>query len=494
MKLVYKVATPALVAALVVVALIVVWGTLGASTRRAMGEVKQGYLPALQTSQALEQAMTSIQRVMLDAVIAEDADALEAIGPLEKSFLSNLEQARANPVVPPARIAALSAEFQGYLSLARGTSAAMIRKDPAAAAQLDEVSSRYSKLGEALREATARDRADLDASLVRALEGQDQTAFTMLACMLAALLATGGATLWILRALRPLRALTAGAAAVASGDLTAAIQEQDGADEVGQLSAAFAKMVVNLREAHAVIQGSVQRLASAASQIQASTREQEAASAQQASAVEEVSRTMQGLLESATHISDSAQGVLGNAERAKQTSDLMATKTADLSAQTARMNEILEVIREIADRSDLLALNASLEGTRAGEAGKGFSLVAAEIRRLSERVGASVADVKGMLSEIRASSSATVLVTEESRKLAESTTASARQITLVTQQQRTATEQVSHNMAEAANVIMQSTTVIGQVRAAAEDLKNEAEALARTAASFRIGQPARSGG
>jgi len=312
--------------------------------------------------------------------------------------------------------------------------------------------------------------------------------------MLFALLTTAGATLWTLRSLRPLRALTAGAAAIADGDLTQSIEVRQTGDEVGQLSAAFAKMLVNLREAHAVIQGSVQRLASAASQIQASAQEQEAASAQQASAVEEVSRTMQALLESATHISDSAQGVLSNAERAKQTSDLMATKTADLSAQTARMNEILEVIREIADRSDLLALNASLEGTRAGEAGKGFSLVAAEIRRLSERVAASVADVKAMLGEMRTSSSATVLVTEESRKLAESTTASARQITRVTQQQRTATEQVSHNMTETANVIMQSASVIGQVRAAAEDLKNEAEALSRTAASFRLGETRRSPG
>jgi hypothetical protein len=96
------------------------------------------------------------------------------------------------------------------------------------------------------------------------------------------------------------------------------------------------------------------------------------------------------------------------------------------------MGEILEMIREIADRLDLLALNASLEGTRAGEAGKGFQLVAGEIRRLAERVTASVRDIKEMVGEVRASSSATVLVTEESRKLAESTTTSARQISLVT--------------------------------------------------------------
>src|SRR5205823_4647601 len=91
-------------------------------------------------------------------------------------------------------------------------------------------------------------------------------------------------------------------------------------------------------------------------------------------------------------------------------------------------------------------LNASIEASRAGEAGRSFSIVAAEMRRLAERVTASVQDVKSLVDDIRSYGSATVTATEEGRKLAEGTTDSARQISMVTQQQRTGTEQVTESM------------------------------------------------
>jgi methyl-accepting chemotaxis protein len=144
------------------------------------------------------------------------------------------------------------------------------------------------------------------------------------------------------------------------------------------------------------------------------------------------------------------------------------------------------VIREIADRSDLLALNASLEGTRAGEAGRGFALVAAEMRKLAERVTASVTDIKKLVSDVRASVSATVLATEESSTLAEGTTESARQINLVTQQQRSGTEQAGQSMRDVATMITQSLAATQQVRSLAEDLKGQADNLNGLVARFRL--------
>ena len=135
----------------------------------------------------------------------------------------------------------------------------------------------------------------------------------------------------------------------------------------------------------------------------------------------------QSLLESAAHIAESARGVLANAERTRETTDGMSKRFAELTGHTNRIAELLEVIREIADRRNLLALNASLEATRAGEAGRPFSLVAAEMRRLAERVTASVQDVKSLVSDVRAFGSSTIMSTEEGRRLAVSTTESARQ-------------------------------------------------------------------
>ncbi len=269
------------------------------------------------------------------------------------------------------------------------------------------------------------------------------------------------------------------------GDLTRTF-ESEYDDEVGQLASSLGQLVAWLREVPALMQSSAQNLAAAAAEICAAAQEQEAAAQQQASAVHEVSATTMSLLDSAGHISDTAGGVLSNAEKTKGASELIAKKITELSGHTGRMSEILEVIRDIADRSDLLALNASLEGTRAGEAGRGFSLVAGEMRRLAERVTASVHSVKELVSDVRGSGSSTMIVTEEARKLAESTTESARQITRVTDQQRSSTEQVAQSMKEISSVLTQSVTASRQTLSSSEALKNQAQQLLSITRQFRF--------
>jgi methyl-accepting chemotaxis protein len=254
----------------------------------------------------------------------------------------------------------------------------------------------------------------------------------------------------------------------------------------GSVAAAFNRMIEGQRAIVRQIGETSVQLATAASEIYASAQEQQATATQQSAGVEEASQTMQSLLESAAHIAESARGVLANAERTRETTDGMSKRFAELTGHTNRIAELLEVIREIADRSDLLALNASLEATRAGEAGRPFSLVAAEMRRLAERVTASVSDVKSLVSDVRAFGSSTIMSTEEGRRLAESTTESARQITLVTQQQRTGTEQVSQGMRDITAALTQSVSAATQIRSSTEALKAQADRLAHMVGRFRI--------
>jgi methyl-accepting chemotaxis protein len=281
-----------------------------------------------------------------------------------------------------------------------------------------------------------------------------------------------------------LSALGAAADRVAAGDLSGAMKAE------GPVAAAFTRMIEGQRVLVRKIAETSVQLGSAAAEIYAAAQEQEAAAAQQAAGVEEVSHSMDSLLGSAAHIADSANGVLTNAERNRSTTDLTSGRIAELSAHTSRMGELLEAIREIADRSDLLALNASLEATRAGEAGRAFALVAGEMRRLAERVTGSVQGVKSLVADVRSFGSSTVMAMDEVRKLAESTTGSARQITLVTQQQRTATEQISQSMRAIASVLGQSATAAQETRESAEVLKTQAEHLTAVVSAFHVDGPA----
>jgi methyl-accepting chemotaxis protein len=148
----------------------------------------------------------------------------------------------------------------------------------------------------------------------------------------------------------------------------------------------------------------------------------------------------------------------------------VAGRISELNAQALKITDVSDVIRGIADKSDILALNASLEGSRAGDAGRGFALVGSEMRRLAETVMGAVTQIKRLANEIREVSQAAVLATEEGQKLAAETTLTSRQITLITSQQRTATEQVTQSVNEIQQFTRQAVNGAKQSRAAAADL------------------------
>lgn len=280
-----------------------------------------------------------------------------------------------------------------------------------------------------------------------------------------------------------LRDLSAAAGALAKGDLQIRLEGE------GDVATAFRQMIDSLGKIVRQIHETSVLLAAAATEIYAASQEQEAAAASQSTAMVEIRQTMESLFEAAAHVSESVRGVLSNAERTLETTDRMVIRIGDLTTHAGRIGEILETIRDISDRSDLLALNGALEASRAGEAGRGFGLVAAEMRRLAERVMSSVHDVRSLVGDIRASGSSTMMATEDSKKLAASTTDAARQITLVTQQQRSGTEQVLQSVREIAETLTQSVAAMAQTRASAEQLKSQADKLSSLVLAFRIENP-----
>ena len=149
------------------------------------------------------------------------------------------------------------------------------------------------------------------------------------------------------------------------------------------------------------------------------------------------------LLDSVRQVTSVAQGVLTNAESTQRNNQIISERIRELMVRQRRIVEILEVIKDVANKSELLALNAALEGTKAGEAGRGFSLVASQMQRLAESVMGSVRDIKDLTAVIRDATDASVLATEEGRKLAADTTRSARRITEIVEVQQSASAQVT---------------------------------------------------
>lgn len=276
-----------------------------------------------------------------------------------------------------------------------------------------------------------------------------------------------GDSLWAL--LIYLRELSNRATQIARGDLTG-LEDGD-----GDLKGAFNLTVSSLRTIIDEIMQTTLHITTSAEEILMVLRDQELAASHQASGVEETQRTMETLLSSAKKIAESAQTVFKSAERTQANNRLIADRANELKSHTERIGEILETIKNIADRSDLLALNASLEGLRAGEAGKGFTLVANEMRRLAENIKESVGDIKELLSNIRESALSSVMAIEEGSHLSQRTTESALKISLITQQQQSGTEQVTQSMEELSHLINQGLVGTRQVTMAASELAQLSE-------------------
>ncbi len=199
-------------------------------------------------------------------------------------------------------------------------------------------------------------------------------------------------------------------------------------------------------------------------------RDQEATAAEEAAAVAETRRSMETLLDSAQQIADRSSEVLGNAERSTNGSQQIAARIGTLNEMAEKVTELLSIILQIADKADLLALNASLEGTRAGDAGKGFALVAAEMRRLAENVVDSVSSIRLLMKDMREASQAAVQASQEGTKSSTATTHSAREIALLTQEQRQATEQVIASMDEMGDILDHTLKGIQRTTSSAERL------------------------
>ncbi|HYO55812.1 methyl-accepting chemotaxis protein [Archangium sp.] len=297
--------------------------------------------------------------------------------------------------------------------------------------------------------------------------------------------------------------------------------------QLGPLLEGFGKVIETLRTFVREINEAALRLSSSANQVLAASTQHETSSTEQAAAIHETTATMEELKHASAQIAENAgsvarvaeetlgaaragRGAIGEFIQAMQQIRSDGVAVADsitkLSKRVERIGTVVEVIDEIADRSDLLALNAALEGSRAGEAGKGFSIVAAEMRRLAENVMESTKEIKNLITEIREATAAAGTAAEASKEATESgeklgavaaqavegilagvqeTSDAARVINLATQQQRTATEQVVASMAEIEDVTRQTTQASKQATGAAAELTQLAGRLAELIKRFK---------
>jgi methyl-accepting chemotaxis protein len=225
---------------------------------------------------------------------------------------------------------------------------------------------------------------------------------------------------------------------IANGDLTVQIPTPSEQDVLGQ---AFSAMVENLRsinrelvEGVSVLTASTNAIMTGTAQIAAGATENATVVAQTVSTVEEMKQTVQLSSQKAKHVADAAQNAVAISQTGRQSvedviegmnliqqqMESIAQSIVRLSEQSQAIGEIVNTVKDLAEQSNLLAVNAAIEANKAGEHGRGFAVVAQEVKNLAEQSKKATVQIRSLLGDIQKGTHLAVLATEQGAKVVES--------------------------------------------------------------------------
>ncbi|MDZ4163852.1 MAG: methyl-accepting chemotaxis protein, partial [Smithellaceae bacterium] len=231
-----------------------------------------------------------------------------------------------------------------------------------------------------------------------------------------------------------LEQIAAAADTVSKGDLTVTLTVRSEKDVLGQ---AFSAMIRNLRQLTMEIQESINVLSSSASEIMATTSQLASSSVETATSINETTTTVEEVkqvtavsTQKAGNVSETAQktaqfvqggrksveDVINGINKIKEQMESIGLSIMRLSEHSHAIGEIINSVKDIAEQSNLLAVNASIEAAKAGEYGKGFAVVAQEVKSLAEQSKQATAQIRTILADIQKGISAAVMVAEQGSK------------------------------------------------------------------------------
>ena len=335
----------------------------------------------------------------------------------------------------------------------------------------------------------------------RAAQARYQLALSVFAfCLIACCLPATWLTLVLMKRLRSGFSLAdATSNAIANGDLSRPVP-QSGQDEIGQMLARMEAMRTSLHRLIRDVQYGSDAIASAATQVAAGTLDLSRRTDQQAHSVQQTASASEELASTVDHNADSANQANQLASSASQVAsrggEVMSHVVHTMEAinhSSHKIADIIGVIDGIAFQTNILALNAAVEAARAGEQGRGFAVVAGEVRSLAQRSAEAAREIKGLISDSVDKVGVGSRQVAEAGNTMQEIVASIQRVAGIVGDIAAASREQSNGIGVINGAVsqldestQQNAAMVEQTSAASSSLQEQAQQLARLAASFRL--------